>query len=229
MKTLITLLVSLFYSTHLFSQFFTSTRINLSKDIAYEKYSGKRLSQEELLQIFKEKDNTRLDPVINKFGEPDYYIYDPNKSDSNYDTDLTKRTKSGETFPPFVMKTIDNKLIDSEKFNEKYIIMQFQLSFVKPFFNSDNFRDADILIKELLNEYEIVPIVITGSPKKDILNVIDTSQYNMHFVSDANNFNLRYLVFKFPTYILIDKSGKLVSYYEYNELNKIKEYIVKNK
>jgi len=229
MKTLITLLVTLFYSTYVFPQFFTTTRINLSKDIIYEKYSGKRLSEEELLQIFKEKNSLRLDPVINKYGEPDYYIYDPNKTDDNYDTDLTKRTKIGETFPPFVMKTIDNKLLDSDKLNGKYIIMQFYISLVKPFFNLNSFTDANIMIKELIDKYEIVPIVVTGSPEKDILNGIDTSQSRMHFVPDAKNFNLRYFVFKFPTYVLIDKSGKLVSYYEYNELNKIKEYIVKNK
>ena len=58
--------------------------------------------------------------------------------------------------------------------------------------------------------------------REDILKEIDPASYKTEFVSDAQNFSLKYIIIDYPSFILIDKNGNLVSYYDYDELDKIK-------
>lgn len=223
MRTFITLIFITALYANAFSQFVSSNRLNTSKDKIYNKITGKQLSNEELIQIITKNPHVSFDREINKYGKIDYYVYDPNKKESNYDRDISKRPKNGEEFPPFVMKSIDNKTIDSEKLIGKNILLQFQLDFNKPFFNYKALDDANALIKELQNAIELTSIVITRGSTEDIIKEIDTAAYQMAFVSDAQNFNLKYIIINFPSFILVDKNGHLVSYYKSDELSKIKE------
>lgn len=229
MKKLITILLITALYTNAFSQFVTTNRINTSSKKIYNIQTGKPLSDAEIKQLIKEIPNLSFDHVIDKYGELDHYEYDPNNNNKGSNKDISKRPKNGDIFPPFAMKSITNKTLDSEKLIGKNILLHFQLDFNKPFFFAQTLIDANELINELQNKVDITSIVVTRGSKKDILKEIDTSAYTMEFVSDAQNFNLKYLIFNYPTFILVDKYGHLVSYYDSDELNKIKEDLLKIK
>lgn len=210
-----------------FSQFFTTTKINTSTDKIYNKQTGKLLTDDELKQIANKNPNIPVDQIINKYGEIEYFEYDPNKKNRDSNDAIARRPKTGEAFPPFVMKSIDNKTLDSEKLIGRIILLQFQLDFDKPFFFAKTLIDANELINELQNKVEITSVVVTKSSKEDILNQIDPSAYNMEFVPNARNFIVKYFISYYPSFILIDKYGKLVSYYDTVGLNKVKEDLLK--
>jgi hypothetical protein len=227
MKKLISLFLLTIIYTNTFSQFVTTRRINTSVDKIYHKQTGKQLSEKEINEIIQEYPQTSFDLAINKYGEIDHYEYDPNKIKSGTNKDISARPKSGEAFPPFSMKSIENKILDSEKISGKNILLHFQLDFNKPFFFDQALKDANELINELPNKAELISIVLSNGSKKDILKEIDTSIYNMDFVSDGQNFSLKYRVLNYPSFILINKKGQLVSYYDADELDKVKAYLLK--
>lgn len=229
MKKLITLFLISALSINAFSQFVTKTRINTPTDKIYNKQTGKLLTDEELKLIMTNNPKIAVNQIINKYGEIEYFEYDPNKQNRDSNDAITRRPKNGEAFPPFVMKSIDNKTLDSEKLIGKNILLQFQLDFEKPLFFAKTLIEANELINELPNNVEITSIVVTRSSKKDILTQIDPSAYTMEFVPNARNFSVKYLVLYYPSFILIDKYGNLVSYYDTDGLNKVKEDLLKIK
>lgn len=229
MRKLMTLFLISALNINSFSQFVTTTRINTSTDKIYNKQTGKLLTDDELKQIANKNPNIPVDQIINKYGEIEYFEYDPNKKNRGSNEDTSGRPKNVEAFPVFVMKSIDNKTLDSEKLIGKNILLQFQLDFNKSSFIAKKLIEANELINDLPNNVEITSIVVTRSSKEDILNQIDPAAYNMEFVSNARNFSKRYFISYYPSFILIDKYGNLVSYYDSADLNKVKEDLLKIK
>ena len=121
------------------------------------------------------------------------------------------------------MKTIENKIIDSEKLTGKIILVQFQLIAKKPYFNETTLADFEKLIFDFNKTKEVIGISVFESEKYELFEAIDIKKYpNISIVENGRNFNERYLNVEMPTLILIDKYGKLVGYYERNEIENLK-------
>jgi cytochrome oxidase Cu insertion factor (SCO1/SenC/PrrC family) len=140
--------------------------------------------------------------------------------------DISLRTKPGEPLPPFVVRSVTGKKIDSETCHGRPILVLFQLFFKAPFFNEKQFHQFESMVDSLKTKGDLEVIVITESTSDDIKSVIDVKNSNFQIIPEGRNFSVRYLVIKFPSYLLIDKEGKLVYYYEENEITKLQQDIV---
>ncbi|MGZ2372055.1 hypothetical protein ACXR6G_19965 [Ancylomarina sp. YFZ004] len=225
------LLIALFFlSNYTFSQ----TRGVTSKSIidfnkVYNKHTGEKISKSEFHNLHKANPNIVLEQVIDKYGEIESRLVDPFRKDSFQTRDISKRAQNGESFPPFVMKSITNRTLKSEELNDRYILIQFQLSFLKPFFNKKTLNEFNELVFELQKLVSIEGIVVTESSTKEIKEQIGESTYKREIIPNGRNFNERYLVVDFPSMILVDKNGDLISYYKHSEIDKVISVIKKLK
>lgn len=189
------------------------------------KESGVRIDDSDLQHLINSNPNIVFEPVIDKYGEIEYFEVDPNHKNAVIERDVTKRTPVGQQFPPFVMKSIKNKMLDSDKLKGKIVLLQFQLLFMEPFFRETTLRDFNDLVSEFKQIIDLQAIVVTESSKNEIPNHIVTNNYNFEIVPDGRNFNQKYLVTSIPTVVLIDNNGNLINYYNQDEIDKLKSDI----
>ncbi|MFW5878029.1 MAG: hypothetical protein ACOCUP_02835 [bacterium] len=202
-------------------------RTRITGKPVYNKSTGEIIDNEELSKMFKLNPHIALEWVINKYGEIESFIYDPNKKDNIMRIDTTKRQKAGEQFLPFVMKSVNNRIIDSEKLVDRIVLIQFYHYFRDPFFNLRHFNEFDTLIEDLDGKSDIIFITVTKSTSEEINQRIDITNYKSDIIPDGRYFFWRYLINEFRAFVLIDKSGRLVSYYNSHEIPKLKADLIK--
>jgi len=177
------------------------------------------MSQKEVYELLSVK-KLNLEEVINKYGEIERYEIDPNiVSKEKFTRDTGKRVKQGEVFLPFVMKSITNKTLDSDKLKGQYILLQFQLSINEPNLIEKPFLEFEKILSEHKN---IQGIFISQSTKKESKDKIGNKSYHFEIVPNGRNFDKRYIIIDYPTMILIDKDGTLISYYTTYDMGKLK-------
>lgn len=193
----------------------------------YLKGQSKPLTESELFDLFSKGSSIYTEEKINKYGEVDSIIVDPNRLDIRRFRDISKRVKNGNESLPFVMRSINKNILDSEKLKGQNILVQFQVIVNKPYFNEKTIEEFNNLMLEYKNSKNILGITVFESSKDEIKEKVEINKYpNIEFVADGRNFNERYLNLIVPTYILIDKLGKLVGYYERVEMDKLKRDIL---
>jgi len=192
------------------------------------KQTGAKISEERLHELMVSDPNFILEQIINKYGEVESFLYDPTRKGKSLTRDTSLRTKAGELLPPFVVRSVTGKKIDSETCHGRPILVLFQLFFKAPFFNETQFHQFKLMADTLKGKGDLEIIVITDSTNDEIKSAIDVKNSNFQVVPEGRNFSVRYLVTKFPSYLLIDKEGKLVYYYEENNITKLQHDIVSN-
>lgn len=234
MKANLILFIALFIlSNNTFSQIpgraFTNS---ISDKEIYNKVSGERINENDLSDLIENNPHIYFEPVINKYGDIESYLVDPSAPSNNgriISRDVSRQVKKGGQFPPFVMKSIKNRVIDSEKIRGKIILMQFQLQLVKPFFRKQTFDAFNSLIEDIRKTTEVEAVIVTESTTNEIKEQIGDCNYVAEMIPNGRNFNQKYQVVNFPSIVLIDKNGCLVSYYNQVEIEIIKSDIEKIK
>ena len=188
----------------------------------YDKASGKHINADKVQRIIRDNPNIVFEQVIDKYGNIESRLLDTLKLSRKGNRDISKRVQKGEPFPPFVMKSLSNRILDSEKLKGGIILLQFQLMFREPFLKIKTIEEFEELVSEFRKTMNLEAIILTDSSKSEILENIDTSKYISEFVPDGRNFNEKYLVVSFPSIVLIDTNGNLVSYYDPDEIDKLK-------
>lgn len=220
---LLILLVAFFLNNFSSAQIAGTTfRNRISGKPVYNKSTGELISNEEFGRIVKLNPNIALEHVINKYGEIESFIYDPEKKDNIRRIDTTKRIKPGEQFPPFVMNSLKNEIIDSDKLLGRVVVIQFYAYFLDPFLKRATIDDFETLMQELDDKKDMVFITVTKSNIEEIQERIDISDFNSKIVSDGRNFFERYFINDIRAFTLIDKFGRLVSYYDNKDFDQLK-------
>lgn len=182
--------------------------------------TGENIKEENLDDFFSKYPNAILEPNIDKYGEIVSYDVDPSKTNHELTRDETKRTPNGAQFFPFVMKTIDNKTLNSEKLIGQPVLFIFQVSLKKPFFIEPVFKEVASIACDYASTKPLEMIMLTED-SKDGIGAFNALCFKI--VTDGRNFSQRYLITDIPTVVLINKEGKLVSYYSSKDFNKLKE------
>lgn len=211
----------LFSELDLKAQPLTRTHRNqISGKKVIDKSNGKEIKEENFGVLFANYPNAVLEPIIDMYGEIESYEFDSSKSSHIQTRDVTKRTPKGEPFLPFVMKTVDGKSVESKKLIGQPVLLIFQVSLKEPFFVERIFKEAASIACDYASTKPLETIMLTEDSKDEI------SAFNAQcfkIVPDGHNFNQRYLVTEIPSVVLIDKEGKLVSYYSSCDFNKLKD------
>lgn len=234
MKANLFLFIVLFIlSNNTFSQIAgKSYAFSLSGKEIYNKVSGALINEKEISDLVENNPHIFFEPVINKYGDIESYLVDPSAPSNNgriISRDISKQVKKGEQFPPFVMKSINNRVVDSEKIRGKIILMQFQLQLVKPLFIRQTLDAFNSLVEDIRKTTEVEAVIVTESSKDEIKEQIGDGIYVAEIIPNGRNFNQKYQVVNFPSIVLIDKNGCLVSYYNQVEIEIIKSDIEKIK
>lgn len=180
-----------------------------------DKTTGKIISMDTIRRMIEQKRSLNLLPVINEYGEVSHHIFHGNEIPNMMDKSLI--VKVGENFPPFIMKTLDNDTIYSSKLLGKIVILDFWMMITK----KTPLSRFESLISASKSNDKIVPLIICQSSETDAREFVDSTKIKIPLVSDAYNFHKRYQIFQVPMYIIIDKKGKLVGYFKYEDELKI--------
>lgn len=222
-RTIFIILGLIMNSQFFFAQSFNNSyRNTLSGKPTFNKLTGEIITEKDLGNFIKKYPNSVFEPVIDKYGNIESFQVDPSKPDRRMTRDISKRVKNGEQFPEFVMKSMKNNILDSEKLKGNAILIRFQLFFNESFFNETEFNEFENLVDELKRTMDFSSIIVTESSENEVRNKIDINKCISEIIPDGRNFNARYLVTHFPSYIIIDKYGALISYYETNDLLQLK-------
>jgi peroxiredoxin len=173
-----------------------------------DKATGKIIPKETVSKMIQQNPRLNLQGVINEYGEISHHIYYGDETPPDM-MDTSLRVKIGEPFRPFIMRTLNNETIYSSKLLGKIVVLDFWLRITKktPLSKFDDF------ISESQSNKDIVPIIVCQSSEKDAREFVDSSNIKIPIVANAYNFHKRYQIIQVPTFIVIDKEGKLVGYF----------------
>ncbi|MGC9355168.1 MAG: hypothetical protein ACP5D9_15080 [Mariniphaga sp.] len=222
MKTIFCIFFFSMLFSQLNAQIVTKSNLNVTGIPKFNKNTGEKISNEEFLEIIHQTPNVYSEPKIDKFGEVEALFIDPTKSGKINNRDTSLRVTPGEEFPPFVMKTMVGQKLNSEKMRGKYILVYSELFLKPPFFNENAFNKTVRLINNF-REGEIEMILLTERQESEIDKELIPSLNSLKIVPNARNFITRYIITEYPSWILVDNQGKLVSYYGAMEFQKLEE------
>ncbi len=187
----------------------------------YNKVTGEKLSDEELVEVLQKHPNIIFEKVINEYGEISNFYFDPNniKNDTGSRTIIRRsaenQVKEGESFPDFIFKTIEKETIKSKNLKGTWILLRFEL-FAR-FTNKPLILDLSNQLKDLEEDYKIIPIICFADSEQNIKNELDIADLVFRLVADGSNFHEKYSIIKFPTTIIIDDQGRVYKYFFNNE------------
>ncbi|TPE43183.1 hypothetical protein FJM65_13775 [Pontibacter mangrovi] len=195
------------------------------KSIIYDEATGKQIRYEEFLERTKNKPHTSLTENIDKYGEASSYVLGSDTGGEFMGIDVAKRAKKGEAFPPFVMKGMNGEMLESEKMAGKLIVLNFQLYMREPFFNAATLQllaQFESLISQLGDREEVVPIIVTHSSAEETAEALATLAVKSFIAPNSGSFQRRYYIVKVPSYIVVNRQGRLVGYADdLDELKKL--------
>lgn len=233
MKAIFTVLTLIFISLNSYTQekyvkkTFTRTtteKVDLTK--IYHKKTGEKIKKNEFKKLIKSKKKYILEKVIDENGNIEKYLYDPDNKAKLQKRDISKRVRSGESFPNFNFETVDGENINLKHLNGQIVILRFELFADNFRFKKEEIVDLDNQINQLEDNGEkISPIIIFISPKNEVLKGFDIKDSNFNLVSDGMNFHERYLITVYPSTVILDKEGKLINYFSFSDEIVLKDII----
>tara|TARA_R100000935_G_scaffold35020_1_gene55795 strand:+ start:472 stop:1011 length:540 start_codon:yes stop_codon:yes gene_type:complete len=145
-------------------------------------------------------------------GNPVNY-YSITGIDVNGNFDLSpyyKQPDIGDAFPKFRTKTVNNEKTSSKDLKGKIVVINFQLMLRAPFAKIDEIKMVEDYVSSKEN---MESLIFSISGNEDAVNFVEENKLNSKIVADATNFTRRYGVFKFPTYMLVDREGNFLGSY----------------
>ncbi len=90
-------------------------RNKISGTNIYNKATGELIPESEIPKLQEKNIIILFEPVINMYGGVESYQLDLTRTHRRLERDVSLRVSNGEKIPPFVMQSIDKKIIDSEE------------------------------------------------------------------------------------------------------------------
>lgn len=181
--------------------------------IIYNKETGKRMSYQEMDRILRENPRVNFTREIDERGEVAALYYDPTPSNGKLTRDISKRTKPGDRFPDFVFTTALDQEIKSMDLRGKVVVINFYLFLREPMVDKKSLADFENILKKY-SKKSITAFLVTVSTKQETFQFGQENSVSYHLIPDAVNFHERYLITRYPTYVVVSKEGKLVGYTE---------------
>lgn len=176
----------------------------------YNKFTGKKISDDEFADFIKNNPRVSFENVVNKYGEVEKYLLDTTRRNSGR-ISKENQTKLSEELPEFVFKSIENKEIISSELEGKWVLLRFEI-FLK-MVDSLSIVEFDKQISKANDKEDILMIICFMESKSEIISKLNTDVSNIYVIPDAKNFHNRYSIAQMPTTILLDPDGRVVRYY----------------
>ncbi|WP_347157043.1 hypothetical protein [Pontibacter chitinilyticus] len=182
------------------------------KSIIYDKLTGEQISYEAFQKLQQQNPHPSLQFNIDKYGQISSFVYDPvNKENRSY-RDESRRTKPGEVFPPFVMKSLEGDTLSSEAMLGKVIVLNFQLFMRAPISNPEDLLSFDKAVSNYHKNGKAVPVIVTQSASEEATAFLRALNISSQVVPNGGMFPEKYIITGFPTYVVVDRKGNLAGY-----------------
>ena len=181
--------------------------------VIYEKGTGKRLDGKSVIEKLKPGAKGILIPRINEYGEVIAFTYDSSKFRTHTeDMDTLYMARLGEPFAPFFAKTVSGDSVSMMKAAGKIIVLEFMLQLHKPFYSEPDFLKFKKIMDDSALTLNLYPIIFTQSDETETLEWIRRLQVHFPVVANTENFATRYVIGRFPSYLVIDKARWLMTW-----------------
>lgn len=229
MQKLLFLSLCTIFSHSVFSQKISFTIEKNS--LIYDKVSGEKIPYERYQELQKkESGGYRLDPVFNEFAEIESFklrIATEEERAANITTynDLTNRPKIGETMPLFIMKGIDGKIYQSADLKGKLILLSFWMKISRPFWNPSKAEEIENIIKPFKATGDFISLGIMDESKESLEKYLASQALPFISIPDSYAFHKKFNILSVPSFIVIDKSGKVAGFIEGQEFEQLKKVL----
>jgi peroxiredoxin len=209
----LSLLILVLFCIQSYGQVISTTISERIEGKVFNKKTGKKITDEELVEIITSNPGIAFEEVYDKYGKLEKLYYDPDRARAarHQSQRRNHQMKKGEKFPAFVFRTVDNEVLDSEKLTGKWILIRFEL-FTR-FMIREEVDSWSQQIEKAQTGNNLVPIICLADSRQNINDEFDSDRLPFKLVSDAGNFHKRFKIVNFPTSILIDREGMVFKYY----------------
>lgn len=194
-----------------------------------DKTTGKVVSLQGLQRLIKTDPYAyHLEPVFNEYGQVASYTLRPTTAEEKethqfHDRDPALQPKVGEPMPEFVMKGIDDKVYRLSELKGHVVIVSFWISLRKPFWTPNQAKSFADALRPHQSETDPISLGVLQESKEAIVDVMTTETLPFIAIPNAYGFNRKFQVTTGPTFIVIDRAGKVAAYlegYAYDQLQK---------
>lgn len=179
--------------------------------------TGKQITMEDYSQLTKADPFAyHLVPDYNEYGQPAAYTMrsaTPEEHETHRfrDRDPAKQPKAGQLIAPFAMSASGGKTYRSADMAGKVVILSFWVSLDKSLW--DDKQSADFANALRPYQSESAPVVLGVLNSEQPKDMDDAALKKLPFVPifNAYGFHNKYHITTTPTFVVIDKTGKVVA------------------
>lgn len=215
MKQILVLLSIVFYQVANAQIITSSYSINTSETV-YNKNTGQRLSEEEMISLFQKYPDIFLEREYNKHGELVRLLFDPNNivTGATMNRNENARKKAGELFPEFVFKTVNGEKIKSEELLGSWVLLRFEL-----FTKVIDVSKLYVLGKQIVefnntSKKKLTGVIVFNETEKKVKELFNTNEYDFKLVPNGRNFHEMFNIVRFPTTVILNDKGEVFKNYE---------------
>ncbi|WP_019990654.1 TlpA family protein disulfide reductase [Rudanella lutea] len=195
--------------------------------------TGKRVSLRDAMRVVDAQPRSHhLEPVFDEYGQASSYKLRPltveEKQTGAVNTrDPSRRPKVGDIIPLFVMKDVNNKSYRSTDLHGQVVVLTFLLDLNEPFWNANQAKSIDNLINPSRASVNPLVLGVVNTSKAKVREVLKTAPLPFIPIPDAVGFHQKFSIMGFPSYIVIDRTGKVAAVIEPGEGEQLKEILSK--
>jgi len=159
---------------------------------------GSKNAKDKILDCYRITNNN-----INNFEE---YFVEKTKTNSN---DLSKKDSQLELAPEFETNLLDGKKISSKEYKGKVIVLNFWFTGCGPC--KQEIPELNELVKKYKNK-NVVFLACALDDDTQLLKIyLKQNPFNYEIIPDARKIVEKYKVSIYPTHIIVDKDGKIIT------------------
>lgn len=199
--------------------------------VIVDKQTGQRIPYADYQQRLKPDPYAfHLEPVYNEYGKPGSYTLRPTTPEEHdahrfYDPDTSQRPKVGDDMPLFVMTGSDGKTYRPTDLKGNVVLLSFWLTLQRPLFDQNRVDKLADLLKPYQTRADFTALGTLSSSAAEVSDYMTSHSLPFVPVPDAFSFSKKFQVLSVPSYIVVDKTGKVAAYLEGDDQETLKNVL----
>jgi len=214
------------------SSFTTRRSIDESTPI-FDKETGKRISLKEFSRLQDADPNGyHLEPIFDEYGKVSRYQLRATNAEEKQTHQIRTRDpawqpKVSDAMPSFVMRGIDKQTYRSTDSKGRVVVLFFWLNLRKPFWNADQGQRIADLMRPSKTETEPIALGVLNSSEEEISELLKTQTLPFIPIPDSIGFHQKFSIMTFPSFLVIDRNGKVAAFIEGSDYEQLKQVLAK--
>lgn len=179
--------------------------------------TGKRITMQAYSQLIQADPYAyHLIPDYNEYGQPGSYVMrvttpEEHETHQFHTRDPAKQPQVGQPIAPFSMTGLDEKTYRSADLLGNVVILGFLVSLDKPFWSDKQTEELANALRSYQSETGPIVLGILNSEQPKVVEHLNAKALPFMPVPNAYGFHNKYHILTIPTFIVIDKTGKVAA------------------